>query len=156
MHPEISKRTCGRKKGRVSCLRCLYRSVCCELTSLMLNAHNRKENPPALAPSELVQHLNRVILHDKPRVTRYNISWEDCAKENRPFVDAGFAGDEAARAAEEGKMFDESELMDDAALDVPDAVMADEDDDDDAEMEAGDVGLATGFTLMGAGVVTAQ
>eukprot|EP00035_Acanthoeca_spectabilis_P022069 m.441831 g.441831 ORF g.441831 m.441831 type:complete len:216 (-) comp18713_c0_seq1:1230-1877(-) len=35
-----------------------------------------KENPPALAPNALVQHLGRAILHDKPRVTRYTIDWE--------------------------------------------------------------------------------
>eukprot|EP00037_Helgoeca_nana_P017000 m.160475 g.160475 ORF g.160475 m.160475 type:complete len:229 (-) comp23790_c0_seq1:1373-2059(-) len=36
-----------------------------------------KENPPMGMSSEtMVQHLGRIILHDKPRVTRYTIDWD--------------------------------------------------------------------------------
>jgi len=42
-----------------------------------------KENPPVgISSDALVQMLGRAILHDKPRVTRYTIDWEDSSKEN--------------------------------------------------------------------------
>mmetsp|Transcript_36629 Transcript_36629/g.95926 ORF Transcript_36629/g.95926 Transcript_36629/m.95926 type:complete len:238 (-) Transcript_36629:136-849(-) len=109
-----------------------------------------KENPPVGIPAEtMVQHLGRVILHDKPRVTRYTIDWED-GKENVA-VPGGMIGapshewaaEEAAAAAADADPEYHDKMYAAAAAGYDEAAYGEEEEDYDGMAD----GMVDGMEL---------
>lgn len=85
-----------------------------------------RENPPAKVQ---VEHVMRNILAEKPRVTRFNIVWDNEAAEDQPEI----VEEEEEEEEEEEDEEDEGEEDDDEEDDDEDDEMAEEEDDEEGE-----------------------